>query len=73
MLERRPVVLAHPERCPGFLREPERYERLLEDGVLGQVTAGSFIGQFGGTIRKTVLDWLDRGWVHVVASDSHDA
>ena len=53
-LERRPVLLAHPERCPAFLRSPERYERLLEAGVLGQVTAGSFTGQWGGTIRTTV-------------------
>jgi protein-tyrosine phosphatase len=67
------VLLAHPERCPAFLRAPERYERLLEEGVLGQVTAGSFTGQWGGTIRTTVARWLDRGWVHVVASDAHDA
>ena len=72
-LERRPVLLAHPERCPAFLRAPERYERLLDEGVLGQVTAGSFTGQWGGTIRTTVARWLDRGWVHVVASDAHDA
>jgi protein-tyrosine phosphatase len=73
VLSRRPVLLAHPERCPAFLREPERYERLLEAGALGQLTAGSFVGQFGGTIRATALRWLDRGWVHVVASDAHDA
>ena len=73
VLSRRPVLLAHPERCPAFLREPERYEGLLEAGALGQVTAGSFAGQFGDTIRATVLRWLDRGWVHVVASDAHDA
>jgi protein-tyrosine phosphatase len=73
VVARRPVLVAHPERCPDFLRAPERYERLLEAGAHGQVTAGSFIGQFGQTIRKTVLRWLDRGWVHVVASDSHDA
>jgi protein-tyrosine phosphatase len=63
-LERRPVLLAHPERCPAFLRTPERYERLLEAGVLGQVTAGSFTGQWCGTIRTTAARWLDRGWVH---------
>jgi protein-tyrosine phosphatase len=51
-LERRPVLLAHPERCPAFLRAPERYERLLDEGVLGQVTAGSFTGQWGGTTAR---------------------
>jgi protein-tyrosine phosphatase len=73
VLARRPVLIAHPERCPAFLREPERYESLLEAGALGQVTTGSFAGQFGGTVRATVLRWLDRGWAHVVASDAHDA
>ena len=73
VLARRPVLIAHPERCPAFLREPERYESLLEAGALGQVTTGSFAGQFGGTVRATVLRWLDRGWAHVVASDTHDA
>jgi protein-tyrosine phosphatase len=67
-----PVLLAHPERCPAFLKQPERYERLLEAGVLGQVTAGSFVGQFGHTIQKVVLRWAEEGWVHVVASDAHD-
>ena len=73
VLARRPVLLAHPERCPAFLREPQRYERLLEAGALGQLTAGSFAGEFGETIRETALRWLDRGWVHVVASDAHHA
>jgi protein-tyrosine phosphatase len=68
-----PVLLAHPERCPAFLRRPERLEPLLEAGVLVQVTAGSLAGQFGGEIAKVTLRWIEAGWVHVVASDAHDA
>jgi protein-tyrosine phosphatase len=68
-----PVLLAHPERCPGFLRRPERLERLVEAGILVQVTAGSLTGQFGKEILKTAVRWIDAGWVHVVASDAHDA
>jgi protein-tyrosine phosphatase len=67
------VLLAHPERCPAFLRRPERLERLLEAGVLVQVTAGSLAGQFGNEILKTTVRWIEAGWVHVVASDAHDA
>jgi protein-tyrosine phosphatase len=67
------VLLAHPERCPAFLRGPERLERLLEAGVLVQVTAGSLAGQFGNEILKTTVRWIEAGWVHVVASDAHDA
>jgi protein-tyrosine phosphatase len=69
----RPVLLAHPERCPAFLRSPERLEPLLDAGVLTQVTAGSLIGQFGRTIEEKSLQWVERGWVHVLASDAHDA
>jgi protein-tyrosine phosphatase len=69
----RPVVLAHPERCPALLRRPERMQPLIDAGVLMQVTAGSLAGQFGDTIRRTALRWLSAGWVHVVASDAHDA
>jgi protein-tyrosine phosphatase len=73
VLERgRGVLLAHPERCPELLRDPARYERLLAAGVLGQFTAGSFSGQFGGTVQRAARRWLDDGWVHVVASDAHD-
>jgi protein-tyrosine phosphatase len=67
------VLLAHPERCPAFLRRPERLARLVEAGVLVQVTAGSLAGQFGNEILKTTVRWIEAGWVHVVASDAHDA
>ena len=69
----RPVLLAHPERCPTFLRRPERLEPLVEAGVLLQVTASSLSGQFGGTIQEKSRQWVERGWVHVLASDAHDA
>jgi protein-tyrosine phosphatase len=69
----RPVVLAHPERCPALLRRPERMEGLVDAGVLMQVTAGSLAGQFGDMIQRTSLRWISQGWVHVVASDAHDA
>ena len=69
----RPVLLAHPERCPTFLRRPERLEPLLEAGVLLQITAGSLIGQFGNVIQDVSRRWVAQGWVHVLASDAHDA
>ncbi len=28
------VLLAHPERCPAFHRDPERLQRLVDAGVL---------------------------------------
>jgi protein-tyrosine phosphatase len=66
------IVLAHPERCPGFEREPDRLERLVGAGVLCSVTAGSIGGQFGRSVRTFSLDLVQRGLVHNVASDAHD-
>jgi protein-tyrosine phosphatase len=67
------VVLAHPERCPAFQHAPERVERLVEQGFLCSITAGSIAGRFGSTVRRFTLELLARGWVHDVSSDMHDA
>ncbi len=67
------VLLAHPERCPAFHREPQRLEGLVEAGALVQITAGSMLGTFGSTVRRFTTALLRDGVVHVVASDAHDA
>lgn len=66
------VVLAHPERCPAFMRQPERLERLVGTGMLCSITASSMSGRFGNTVRRFTLDLLRRGLVHNVSSDTHD-
>lgn len=67
------VLLAHPERCPAFQREPPRLERLVGAGALVQITAGSMSGAFGTTVRRFTMAILREGFAHVVASDAHDA
>jgi protein-tyrosine phosphatase len=67
------VLIAHPERCPAFHRDPERLQRLVDAGVLVQITAGSMTGGFGSTVRRLTATMLRTGVVHVVASDAHDA
>jgi protein-tyrosine phosphatase len=67
------VLLAHPERSPGFMRGPEALERLLGHGALAQVTSGSFSGEFGETVRRAAFAMLDRGLVHILSSDAHSA
>ncbi len=69
----RRVVLAHPERCPTFQRDPPMLRRLVRSGMLTSVTAGSFGGQFGGDARRLALALAHEGLLHNVASDSHDA
>ena len=68
------LLLAHPERSPVFLRNPERLDQLVnEEGMLAQVTAGSLSGQFGRTVRELAHKLVERRVVHVAASDGHGA
>jgi protein-tyrosine phosphatase len=67
------ILLAHPERSPGFMRSPRALERLLDMGALAQVTSTSFSGRFGDTVRKAAFEMLERGHAHVIASDGHGA
>ena len=67
------VLLAHPERCAAFQREPARLTRLVAAGVLVQLTAGALTGAFGSRVRAFAVELLERDEVHVVASDAHDA
>jgi protein-tyrosine phosphatase len=67
------IILAHPERCPAFQRDPSAYERLIEQGMLGQVTAGSLTGRFGRTVQKYAHQLIRSGLAHDVASDAHSA
>lgn len=67
------VLLAHPERCPTFHRDPERLARLVDGGALVQVTAGVLRGAFGSRTREFAHHLLREDLVHVLASDAHDA
>lgn len=66
------VLLAHPERSPVFLRDPQSLRRLVDAGARTQITAGSLVGQFGGTVKRCVEDLLQAGIVHTVGSDAHN-
>jgi protein-tyrosine phosphatase len=66
------VVLAHPERCPSFHRDQDRLARLVEAGVFTSVTAASYGGGFGGTVKRLTAALATRGLIHDAASDAHD-
>lgn len=66
------IVLAHPERCPAFHRDPHALRALVQGGALTSITAGSLTGRFGGEVRRFALALLEQGLVHNVASDAHD-
>jgi protein-tyrosine phosphatase len=67
------ILLGHPERSPAFLRAPDRLARLIERGAYVQITASALLGGFGRTVRKGAWTMVERGLVHVIASDAHDA
>lgn len=66
-------VLTHPERLSWVPARYEAIKRLVGAGVWMQVTAASFIGAFG----RNALYWAERmlaeGFVHIIATDAHDA
>ncbi len=66
------IVLAHPERCPAFHRNPEALRALVDGGALTSITAGSLTGRFGGEVRRFAMALVADGLVHNVASDAHD-
>ncbi len=67
------ILLAHPERCPAFQREPRMLEALVRGGVLTSITAGSLVGHFGASVKRFALELVEAELVHNVASDAHDA
>lgn len=65
------VLLAHPERCPAFQRDPGVLATLVGEGVLASVTAASLRGHFGEEVARFALELLRSELVHNVASDAH--
>jgi protein-tyrosine phosphatase len=66
------VLLAHPERCPVFQRQPDALRDLVRAGALCQLTAESLTGRFGRNVRQFSIALLRDGLVHDLASDAHD-
>ena len=66
------AVLSHPERHQYLSKRPELALPWIQHGIVFQVTAGSFLGDFGRDVELAVWDWLRKGLVSLVATDSHD-
>jgi protein-tyrosine phosphatase len=67
------VLLAHPERAPGFRDDPGRLRALVEGGAMCSVTAASLTGGFGAAARWFGLELLRDGLAHSIDSDAHHA
>lgn len=64
-------VLAHPERYAYVADNPRRLADLAGAQVPFQLTTHSVAGLFGKRIQATAFDLMERGWVHILASDAH--
>ncbi len=67
------VILAHPERCGGMAPRGETVQRWIEEGAAIQVNAGSLCGLYGQEAEAIAWQWIEAGWVALVASDAHSA
>jgi protein-tyrosine phosphatase len=67
------VILAHPERLDGINRRPEAVQRWIDEGAAIQVNAGSLCGHYGQESENVAWQWIEAGWVSLIASDAHSA
>lgn len=66
-------LLAHPERSPLFRKDVDRLAALVERGVLCSISASSLEGRFGSGAERFAAELIERGLVHNLSSDAHDA
>lgn len=65
-------IIAHPERNKAIAEKPAHLERLIREGALAQLTAGSVAGHFGRAIQQLSLDLVRANLVHTYGSDAHN-
>lgn len=63
-------IITHPERNPHVRIEDAK--EWVAAGALFQVTAASLTGLFGPSVEASAWQWVERGLVHLIASDAHD-
>ncbi|MDP8997588.1 MAG: capsular biosynthesis protein [Pseudomonadota bacterium] len=65
-------ILTHPERLRWIEQSYDLVIKLVEQGTLMQITAGSLTGRFGARPQYWAQRMLSEGLVHILATDAHD-
>ncbi|MBO1579760.1 tyrosine-protein phosphatase [Bacillus sp. XF8] len=65
-------IIVHPERNTEIIEHPDVLYKLVSQGMLTQITAGSITGKFGKKIKKFTLQLIEHHLAHVIASDAHN-
>jgi len=71
MVKRITPIISHPERNLEIASRTRRYFEMVRMGCLGQVTAMSLTGEFGGDVKRVADKLLKARLVHIIASDAH--
>ena len=64
-------IVAHPERYIPFIKDPSLINAFIKEGYLFQLNADSVIGEFGKSVKKLALLYLENGVYDVIGSDAH--
>jgi protein-tyrosine phosphatase len=67
------VIFAHPERCAQVADNLELLHRILQAGAKFQVNWDSFTGAFGRKAADVARYMARKGFIHCLATDSHNA
>jgi protein-tyrosine phosphatase len=65
-------ILTHPERLRWIEQHHGLVMKLVNQGVLMQITAGSLTGRFGPRPQYWAQRMMAEGKVHILATDAHD-
>ena len=65
-------ILAHPERYTAIQNDPNLLYRLVERGILAQVTSAALIGEQGDKVRRTAETLVRHRLVQFISSDAHN-
>lgn len=64
-------IIAHPERYSYMRKNPKLLYELVEKGCLVQCNAGSFLGDFGDSVKRMAFSFLKHNLIHLIGSDAH--